>query len=146
MSTVVLVDREMTKEEYIHIKKGFESNTLESGNPLETSERHGFVAVDGSVFVGCVSGLARRWEDAYGRWFYLTDLFVEKPYRRKGYGKELLRRLEDKVRSLAVERIWTWTAGFEAPGFYQRQGYEVFSEFKDWYASGHSRIGVWKKL
>ncbi len=42
--------------------------------------------------------------------------------------------------------MWTWTAGYEAPGFYLKHGYEVFCEMPDYYSSGHSRIGLRKAL
>jgi len=145
-STITIVEREMTTAELDLMNAGFNANSLDNGNPIETSERHGFVAIDGSQFIGCSSGLATKNGDAYNGWFYLTDLYVEKYYRRKGHGKTLLGRLEDKIRRLGIRNIWTWTAGYEAPGFYQKQGYDVFAEFNAWYATGHSRLGLRKRL
>ena len=58
----------------------------------------------------------------------------------------MLARLEQRVTALGLRHIWTWTAGYEAPGFYKRQGYEVFAELEDWYLSGHSRVGLRKEL
>jgi ribosomal protein S18 acetylase RimI-like enzyme len=71
---------------------------------------------------------------------------VEKPYRGRGLGSDLLRRLERKVVAKDIGNIWTWTAGYEAPGFYLKQGYEVFLEMPDYYSSGHARVGVRKAL
>jgi GNAT superfamily N-acetyltransferase len=141
-----IVEREMTDAEFARMNAGFDEHTLEHGNPLQIAERFGFVALDGEAFVGCSSGLAHKEGDAYSKWFYLTDLFVEKAYRGQGAGAELLRRLEERVAPLGVRYIWTWTAGYEAPGFYIKQGYTVFAEQKDWYATGYSRVGLQKDI
>jgi len=49
-------------------------------------------------------------------------------------------------RQLGVDRIYTWTAGFEAPAFYAKNAYEVFGELENYYPTGHSRIGLRKIL
>jgi GNAT superfamily N-acetyltransferase len=146
MNPVCIVERGMTAPELALMNAGFDAHSIENGNPVETSERHGFVALHGARFIGCSSGLATRSGDSYNGWFYLTDLYVEKPYRRNGYGSALLDRLEDRIRILGIRNIWTWTAGYEAPAFYKKRGYDVFAEFKPWYATGHSRLGYWKRI
>lgn len=138
--------RPMTDLEFKREQVAFDQHGTEFGNPPEVGERHGFVATDGHNFIGCSSGLANKSTDGYNKYFFLTDLLVEKEYRKKGYGAKLLKLLEEKVKSLGIEFVWTWTTGYEAPGFYQKQGYEVFATFKNWYPSGHSRIGFIKKL
>ena len=146
MTNISVVEREMTEEEFARENAGFDEHAIEHGNPTENSERFGFVAMNGKAFVGCSSGLAYRKITGYGSWFYITDLFIEKPFRGRGLGAELLRKLEERVASLGISNIWTWTAGYEAPGFYKKQGYDIFFEMDDWYSSGHSRVGLHKKL
>ena len=141
---VHMVEREMTDAEFARMNAGFDEHTREQGNPLETSERHGFVALDGDAFIGCASGLVYKMGDAYNGWFYLTDLFVEKAFRGRGLGAALLRRLEDRVAALGVTNFWTFTAGYEAPGFYQKQGYKIIFEQEHWYATGHNRVALRK--
>ncbi len=144
--TIQFSYREMTDVEFKREQLAFDEHGLEFNNPPETGERHGFVATDEDKFVGCSSGLAYKSDQGYNAYFFLTDLIVEKEYRKHGYGKELLKLLENKIKALGVKYIWTWTAGYEAPGFYTKQGYEVFATFENWYPSGHSRIGFVKKL
>ena len=139
---IQLIDRDMTPAELAQMNAGFDLHGQEFGVPPSVPLRLGFVALDGEVFIGCASGLAN---DSY-RWLYLTDLFVEKAYRGQGLGAALLRKLEQKAASIGAEHIWTWTAGYEAPGFYKKQGYTVFCEMPGWYTSGHSRVGLWKDL
>jgi GNAT superfamily N-acetyltransferase len=140
MDTVSFLEREMTEAEFARMNAGFDEHSIEHGNPIEHSERHGFVALLGVRFIGCASGLA------YLNWFYLTDLFIEKAYRGQGLGATLLGKLEQRVTGLGKRYIYTWTAGYEAPGFYRRQGYEVFAELEEWYPTGHSRVGLRKTL
>jgi len=144
MDTVNLIERGMTDIEFARMNAGFDEHTREQGNPLETSDRHGFVAMNGEAFIGCSSGLAYKVGDTYNGWFYLTDLFVEKPYRGQGLGAKLLRGLEDRVAALGVTNFWTITAGYEAPGFCQKQGYQILFEQANWYATGHSRVALSK--
>lgn len=136
----------MTGKEFKREHTAFDENGLEFGNPPEKQERFVFVATDEGKFVGASSGLAKKYNNKYGRYFYLSDLLVEKEYRKHGFGKKLLGLLEEKIKKLGIEYIWTWTAGFEAEKFYIKQGYEVFASFKNFYPSGHSRIGLIKKL
>src|SRR5437762_13008307 len=105
----------MTEAEYARVKAGFDRHAVEHGNPVESSDRFGFVASEDDQFVGCSSGLAYRKAGGYGNWFYLTDLFVQKSFRGRGIGSELLRCLERKVMTLGIGNIWPWAAGYEAP-------------------------------
>ena len=146
MSSISIVEREMAETEFVRMKTGFDEHAIEHGNPVETAERFGFVVVDGELFVGCSSGLAYKNDRGYSNWFFITDLFIERPYRKQGLGAAVLKKLEERAATLAIKIIWTWTAGFEAPEFYKNQGYEVFCELEDWYASGHSRVGLRKAL
>ncbi len=146
MNGMCFVEREMTEAELACVNAGFDEHTVEQGNPVVTSERFGFVVMDGESFVGCATGLAEKHDRGYSNWFYLTDLFIEKACRQKGLGARVLEKLEDRVAGIGISNIWTWTAGHEAPGFYKKQGYEIFCELDDWYPSGHSRIGLRKTL
>ena len=136
----------MTDAEFAQMNAGFDQHTLEHGFSIQTSDRHGFVAMDADRFIGCSSGLTYKNGDTYNGWFYLTDLFVEKSYRGNGLGAALLQRLEDRVATLGVRHIWTETAGYEAPGFYQKQGYAIIFEQEQWYSTGHSRVALRKTL
>ena len=146
MIKINIIDREMTSEELDRMRAGFDLNSLERGVEIQKSDRFSFVALKGELFIGCSSGLAYKSGNEYSGWFYLTDLFVEKEYRLQSLGTELLIALEVKIISIGVRNIWTWTAGYEAPSFYCKHGYQIFTEMEDWYSDGSSRFGLRKKL
>ncbi len=141
-----IIDRDVTPKELEQIKRGFDQNSLDHGVEVQSSDRFGFVAMEQDLFIGCSSGLAYKNGKAYSGWFYLTDLFVHKEYRGFGIGSSLLRKLETKIKDLGVENIWTWTAGYEAPQFYIKQGYHIFAELEQWYSDGNSRVALRKRL
>ena len=141
---VRFIEREITDTE-LHLQDAhFREASIAQGNPPKPSQRCSFVALEEGNFIGCACGSTNGFSDKH--WFYLEELFFEKVYRKQGLGAEILKKLEEKAAALGVESIYTWTAGYEAPEFYKRQGYEVFCETKNWYLSGHSRVGLRKAL
>ncbi len=138
----------MTDSEFASESAAFDEHSIDHGNPVEVPERHGFVVLDGNQFVGCSSGLAYRYgvDGPYCRWFYLSDLLIEKQFRGRGLGAAVLSRLEAKIADLGVATIWTWTAGYDGQGFYERRGYRVFGEQENYYLSGHNRVAMRKDL
>lgn len=145
-NTVRLVERRMTDAEFARMNAGFDEHDFEHGCPVTKSERHSSVALDAGAFIGCISGLFYNSGPANDNWFVLTDLFLEKAYRRQGYGTDLLRSIEKQAAALGVKNVATWVAGYEAPGFFQKHGYEVFCEYENWYHAGYSRIGLQKTI
>lgn len=146
MSNIHFFERDLTTTELTQVNVGFDEHTIEHGNPVEKAERHSVVITDDEIFVGCATGLAYKSNSSYNKWFYLSDLFIQKSYRGQGFGATALGKLEAVVTTFGIRNVWTWTAGYEAPGFYKKQGYEVFCEMKDWYFSGQSRFGFRKTL
>ena len=132
----------MTEAEFSRMNAGFDEHALEHGNPGPPSQRYTFVVMDGKLFVGCASGLTND----NGEWLILTNLFVEQPYRGRGVGTTVLAKLETKAAALGIRNMWRWTAAYDAPGFYKRQGYVILAELEHWYPSGHSQVGLHKAL
>lgn len=146
MSQISIVNREMTPKELERMYAGFDEHTIENGVAVQSSIRCSYTALFDGKFIGCSSGLAYKNGDKYSGWFYLTDLFVEKEYRSQGVGAQLLLALEEEIALAGIKEIYTWTAGYEAPSFYQKQGYAIFAQLQDWYSDGSSRVGFRKKL
>ena len=140
MGNIEIVEREVAKDELDCMSKGFQEHQISHGNPIQQKIRHTFVMLDEGRFVGCVSGLRDN------NWFYLSDLWLEGRYRKLGLGKKLLIMWENRVGADSVKHVYTWTAGYEAPSFYKKQGWSIFVELMEYYPSGHSRVGLLKTL
>lgn len=56
---------------------------------------------------------------------YVDDIWIETPYRRKGFGKKLLQALEERFKGKGFNNINLVTNAFQAPGFYEKCGFQV---------------------
>lgn len=132
-------DREITKQELDDIYEDFKKIEIQDGVPQVEQERHSITAEENGMVVGFASGLTNH------KWFYLTDLWVHEDYRRQGLGTKVLAMLEDKVKTLGIQHMYTWTSGFINPKFYEKQGYCVFTVFEDFFeVEGYHHIGYRK--
>jgi GNAT superfamily N-acetyltransferase len=76
---------------------------------------------------------------------YVDILYVDEAHRRKGYGKLLLEKAENKARSLGGYLSHLDTFDWQAKEFYERQGYSVFGLLENC-PRGHSRHYLKKQL
>jgi ribosomal protein S18 acetylase RimI-like enzyme len=144
MDEISIVNREMTSEEKKLTNIGFDELYIEEGIEIESSERFSFVAIKGKALIGCSSGLAYKNGENYSGWFHLTDLFVDKAYRSKGLGTNLLKEIENHISKLGIKYVYLWTSGDKALRFYYRHAYVKFTEMENWYSDGSSRVGLRK--
>ena len=72
---------------------------------------------------------------------YLQSLLVGPEWRNRGIGAELLRRAEERIFQ-DTPNVFVCVPSFNprARAFYERLGYEVIGELKDYIVSGHSEI------
>lgn len=136
-----ITERDITKDELNHIYDDFKKIEIQDGIPQQERVRYQYLAEEDGNVIGFASGLTHH------KWFYLTDLWVHEDYRRKGLGSKLLKMLEEKITSIGIQHIYTWTSGFINPIFYESQGYKVFTVFEDFYEiKGYNHIGYRKDL
>lgn len=93
---------------------------------------------DGKV-VGGVIGVV------YWDWFSLELMWMEEQYRGQGYGHRLLTLAEEEAQKRGARHVHLDTFSFQAPGFYEKHGYEVFGELQD-FPAGHQRFYMRKDL
>lgn len=89
--------------------------------------------------VGGVIG-ATHWN-----WFYINLMWIKEELRGRGYGRRLLTLAEEEARKRGAKHAYLDTFSFQAPGFYQKYGYQVFGELSD-FPEGHQRYFLAKQL
>ncbi|HEV8284459.1 MAG TPA: GNAT family N-acetyltransferase [Chitinophagaceae bacterium] len=75
----------------------------------------------------------------------ITLFWVKYDYRKKGYGQILLNAAEAEAKKEKCKTIFLRTYSFQAPQFYQKYGYKVEHEIKD-FPYGHSSFYLIKRL
>lgn len=78
-------------------------------------------------------------------WFYINLLFIKDELRGHSYGHRLLTLAEDEARQQGAKNVYLDTFSFQALDFYERHGYQVFGELKD-FPPGHQRYYLKKQL
>ena len=81
----------------------------------------------------------------WGHCVEITYLWVHPSLRGHGYGRRLLQTLEQEARAQQCHAAILDTYSFQAPGFYQRLGYEVFGVI-DGYPRGYQKMFLKKRL
>ena len=77
-------------------------------------------------------------------WLYVRHLWVEEKERKRGLGRMLMERAESEARARDCRHAYVDTFSFQAPGFYERLGYERFAVLDD-FPPGYHRIFYVKK-
>jgi GNAT superfamily N-acetyltransferase len=78
-------------------------------------------------------------------WLHLDLMWIQEEHRGRGYGRRLLEMAEAEARQRGATNAFLDTFSFQAPGFYERFGYEVFGELPQ-FPSGHTRFFLRKEL
>jgi GNAT superfamily N-acetyltransferase len=78
-------------------------------------------------------------------WLFVKLLWVSEAHRRQGLGRKLLQAAEEEALRRGCRNVWLDTFEFQARGFYEKLGYEVFGELPD-YPPGFRRFFLRKKL
>ncbi|MDX8513391.1 GNAT family N-acetyltransferase [Mesorhizobium captivum] len=92
---------------------------------------------------GCAVGVAAGYS-----WAGIAELklmWVEKTCRGVGHGRKLLDAFVSEAAARGARRVWVSTHGFQAPGLYEKAGFERMAEFAGW-PDGHSNIILCKTM
>ncbi len=68
---------------------------------------------------------------AFWGWLHIEQLWLEEEYRGTGLGKKLLLKTEYFAMENGFFHSRLETTGFQAKGFYERQGYEIYGVLED---------------
>ena len=81
----------------------------------------------------------------YWDWLHVDLMWIKEEFRGRGYGHRLLTAAEDEARQRGAKNAYLDTFTFQAPGFYEKYGYQVFGELAD-FPTGHKRFFLTKQL
>ncbi|WP_030680095.1 GNAT family N-acetyltransferase [Streptomyces rimosus] len=89
-----------------------------------------------------IGGLSAR---AWGGLCDIHLLWIREDSRAQGWGAKLLRAAEEEAIRRGCDRAAVSSYTFQAPGFYQRQGYEVVGRVPG-IPGGHEDVYLFKRL
>ncbi|WP_409278930.1 GNAT family N-acetyltransferase [Pseudomonas defluvii] len=78
-------------------------------------------------------------------WLYIDYFWLNDTLRSHGLGSNLLKRAEEEARRRGCKGVFLYTYSFQAPDFYQKQGYQVMGVLEDC-PPGHQRYYLKKPL
>jgi ribosomal protein S18 acetylase RimI-like enzyme len=62
----------------------------------------------------------------------IRQMWVDPAFRGRGYGRALLDAMVAEARRRGVSRIWVSSYDFQAPGLYERAGFQRVAELEGW--------------
>lgn len=62
---------------------------------------------------------------------YVSTVFVDEAYRRKGYGKALIEEMEKRAKEMGVNTIRLDTFSWQGKEFYESLNYEVVGSYEN---------------
>jgi len=93
-----------------------------------------------------VGGLcAYIFEKAVGSWIAVDYAWVEEKMRHQGIGTKLFTQLEELARQKNCTHIQLFTWAYQAPGFYQKLGFECVGTIPAW-TEEHDAVFFRKQL
>jgi GNAT superfamily N-acetyltransferase len=78
-------------------------------------------------------------------WLYVDCFWLPDDLRGEGWGARLLAAAEDEARRRGCRHVRLFSYSFQAPGFYEKVGYRVFSVLED-YPPGERQVWLRKEL
>lgn len=78
-------------------------------------------------------------------WLFISHLWVTESLRGQGYGRELMLKAEQEAKKRYCAHAWLDTFSFQALGFYERLGYQIFGVLED-YPQEHKRYFLQKQI
>jgi ribosomal protein S18 acetylase RimI-like enzyme len=99
-----------------------------------------FVAVDEhGIQIGAIAGYS--WAGIAA----IKQLWVDEDHRGHGLGRTLLDAAVDEAIVRGCESVWTLSYTFQAPGLYEKCGFERVAELTGW-PPGHANIVLRRQL
>lgn len=79
-----------------------------------------------------------------GGWLEIISLWVSEQHRKNKIGERLLLAAEKTAKERGCHGAYLYTYSFQAPGFYEKNGYAVFGVLENYYKT-HSKFYLKKR-
>ncbi|QUL53197.1 GNAT family N-acetyltransferase [Paenibacillus tritici] len=116
------------------------SRRMDNSIPPYQREVISLAAYENGAFIGGITG------DIVWNILNVHLLAVDPAYRGHGLGKALLDEMEKRASGRGCKVSELTTMSWQAPHFYQKQGYRIFGEIKDCPHEGQSKYYLQKSL
>lgn len=83
--------------------------------------------------------------ETYLGWMFISLLWVADEFRGKGFGSKIMRAAEKEARKRGVNNVYVDSFSFQAPAFYEKQGFREFGRLEG-FPAGHSRSWLTKAI
>lgn len=83
--------------------------------------------------------------DIWGGWMHINILWIEEALRSSGVGRRLMEMAETEARQFGAKYVHLDSHSFQAPGFYEKLGYQEFGRLED-APLGHTQHFLCKRL
>ena len=113
-------------------------NRAQTGDPGPQQVAY-FLRDERGQIVGGVRG------SLWGRSMHIDALWIDDPYRGRGFGAKLMKAIEEYAASHDHPLVYLETASFQALPFYQGLGYEVFGKLPE-ISTGETLFFLMKEL
>lgn len=121
------------------IQRGLHAFNQEMGGPYDREPVTLLVQDAEGKTLGGLLGLT------FWGWLFIDWLWLSPEMRSKGFGGELLKRAEAIARDRGCTNAYTDTFSFQAPHFWESNGYAEFGRL-DGMPAGHARVWFRKAL
>lgn len=135
----ITFEEHATDKDVQRIGEGLDKYNLEQTGRNDFRKLNIFIRDDSDEIVGGVIG------GTYWGWLYVDLLWLDESVRRKSYGQKLLAAAEEEALRRGCTQVFLDTFSFQARPFYEKHGYTVFGELKD-FPPGHKRYFLQKTL
>ncbi|EKV27363.1 putative acetyltransferase [Caenispirillum salinarum AK4] len=127
------------KDDIAAIHEGLAAYNSATALPFDRRDLCVFLRDEAGIVTGGLTGYT-QWQ-----WLYVDCLWLGDALRGSGLGTRLLAAAEEEARARGCRHVRLYTYNFQAPAFYEGQGYEQWGVLED-YPPGHRQIWYRKAL
>lgn len=137
--TEVLPRHEFSPIDVDRLERGlYDYNRQATGR--DDGKKLGFIAINPhGTEIGAIAGYS------WAGMAEIRQLWVDEGYRGLGIGRRLLEAAIAEALERACRYIWVLSYDFQAPGLYEKCGFDRVVELQDW-PPGHSHVVLRRRL